>query len=206
MCSEEKVRIVVNTRSLRSRGEFYLIDRFVKTLFDISLDRLFEILNAEIICLDESCKHLFMIERSLLDKIRTLRERDVEVVSAGLRIGFIESGKFIPTPLFLDLLYERLATTRGAVIAGERGVKAFLYGNDLLYESVIKIYEPFKRNHIVSIIDPEDGRVVGIGVATEDLEEILKWPRTREYMIKPVVKNIFDLGFYLRAQREEEYE
>ena len=88
-------------------------------------------------------------------------------------------------PYLSPVLYEEIYMEHGfraAVIARDKGVRAFLYGNDLLPISVKKVYGPTK--YPLAVIDGSDHRVIGV----------VRWdPRDRIY------KNIYDLGLFLRA-------
>lgn len=63
----------------------------------------------------------------------------------------------------------------------EQGIKAFLYGNDILPESVIKVIPPLKG--VYAVVDPLDEEVVGF----------VEWSS-----IKNVYANIYDAGVFLR--------
>ncbi len=88
-------------------------------------------------------------------------------------------------PYLSPVLYEEIYMEHGfraAVIARDKGVKAFLYGNDLLPVSVQKVYGP--KKHPLAVIDSTDHRVIGV----------VRWdPQKRIY------RNIYDLGLFLRA-------
>lgn len=124
----------------------------------------------------------------------------------GWPVGIVIKGKAYPYPELLNMMYRCAGRIRSAVEARPQGVRAFLYGNDLLVASVNKIHRPFGRGDIVGVIDPEDGRVIGIGRASLDPEEIyraISMGRDTEV----VVENIFDLGWFLRTLKPvgEEY-
>ncbi len=88
-------------------------------------------------------------------------------------------------PYLSPVLYEEIYMEHGyraAVIARDKGVKAFLYGNDLLPVSVQKVYGP--KKYPLAVIDSSDHKVIGV----------VRWdPRNRIY------RNIYDLGLFLRA-------
>ncbi len=88
-------------------------------------------------------------------------------------------------PYLSPVLYEKIYMEHGfraAVIARDKGVKAFLYGNDLLPISIEKVYGPTK--YPLAVIDSSDHRVIGV----------VRWdPHDRIY------RNIYDLGLFLRA-------
>jgi len=107
-------------------------------------------------------------------------EYPATTIYSGRWIGLVINDKPYLSPVIYEEIY-RDNGFRAAVIAKEKGVKAFLYGNDLLPISVEKIYEP--RREAVAVIDKTDYRVIGVA----------RWdPRMR------VFKNIYDLGLFLR--------
>ncbi len=70
---------------------------------------------------------------------------------------------------------------KAAIIVKEQGVKAFLYGNDILLESVLQVVPPVKK--LFAVIDSADNEVIGFAA----------WnPRRRIY------ENIYDAGLFLR--------
>ncbi|MEM3831155.1 MAG: hypothetical protein QXS89_03040 [Sulfolobales archaeon] len=192
-------------RVIRSYKELRSLDLYIREVFEVALEEVLKRLDSVILCFEEPCKRMYLVEERLLERIFGLYDRGVEIQAAGVLIGLIYGELFIPSPRFLELLYGTLDTVRGAVIAREEGVRVFLYGRDLLYESVVEILRPFRKKLTVAVIDRSDNRVVGVGFAAEDADEILRWPRTRDYMRRPVVYNIIDLGLYLRAQDEDLY-
>ncbi len=70
---------------------------------------------------------------------------------------------------------------RAAIVVKEQGVKAFLYGNDILVESVLKKIPPDKG--VYTVIDGEDGEILGF----------VEWSEK-----KKVYVNLYDIGLFLR--------
>lgn len=134
------------------------------------------------------------------------REPGLKHLYIGAPVGIVIKGEIYPYPDLLQKIYECTGEIRSAVEAGPQGVRAFLYGNDLLAASVKKIYRPFGRGDIVGVIDTEDGRVIGVGRASLDPEEILR-ARAAGRNTEAAVENVFDLGWFLRILKPvaEEY-
>ncbi len=88
-------------------------------------------------------------------------------------------------PYLSPVLYEEIYMEHGyraAVIARNKGVKAFLYGNDILPISVQRVYGP--KKYPLAVIDSSDHKVIGV----------VRWdPRRKIY------RNIYDLGLFLRT-------
>lgn len=124
----------------------------------------------------------------------------VNVLAIGMIIGWIKKGKkFIPSPHIFNLAIENGFSFGCAVVARSQGVKAFLYGNDLLIASVEKLLEPVEKDTYVAVIDFEDMRAIGIGKLVVDPRKVGELMAKGEVLL-PVVENIFDLGVLLRDE------
>lgn len=100
---------------------------------------------------------------------------------SGEWIGIIIHGKPYPSPI----IYEKIYGSRGvraAIVVKDKGAKAFLYGNDVLYESISRIIPPIE--YPVAVIDEADDKVIGVA--------------RRAAGAKPYFQNIYDLGIFLR--------
>jgi hypothetical protein len=111
---------------------------------------------------------------------RELRLCGLRVIYEGLWLGVYTKKTVLPsTTLASRIIRER--GLRSAIIVSDQGVKAFLYGNDILPESVIKKY-PSKIG-IYTVIDHSDNEVIGFS----------KWSSR-----KNVYVNLYDVGIFLR--------
>jgi len=119
-------------------------------------------------CFDEHC---FIHEEAGRDEYVTL-------IYSGLWIGVIIDGD-----VYLSIpIYEKIYSTIGfkaAIVVGELGVKNFLYGRDILEESIVSKYPPL--NNPLAVIDHSDGRVIGVVKPVENR----------------VYKHIYDLSMFL---------
>lgn len=102
-------------------------------------------------------------------------------IYSGAWVGVLVGGMVAPSPEVYERAF-RAAGPRAAAVAADQGVRAFLYGNDLLLESVLELYEPL--DDLVAVVDALDWRVVGVA----------RWDRARR-----VFKNVYDLGMFLRS-------
>ncbi|AFK51355.1 hypothetical protein TCELL_0931 [Thermogladius calderae 1633] len=102
-------------------------------------------------------------------------------VFSGNAVAVVVKGHVVLTPVLYEKVFGRLGLV-AAVKASEQGVKAFLYGKDLLLESVLEIYPPV--DSYVAVVDSVDGLVVGVA----------RWDSGSR-----VFRNIFDIGLYLRG-------
>jgi 60S ribosome subunit biogenesis protein NIP7 len=102
------------------------------------------------------------------------------ILYEGPWIAFILGKRIVPSiPLVSRIFREK--GVKAAVLVKEQGIKAFLYGNDILPESVIKIIPPLKG--VYAVVNPLDEEVVGF----------VEWSS-----IKNVYVNIYDAGVFLR--------
>lgn len=99
---------------------------------------------------------------------------------SGKWAGLSVKGVVVPSIQLLNEIYSGKGPT-AAILVAEQGVRAFLYGNDVLTESVIKAYPP--ANGVVGVIDAADMRVIGVAKFSKK---------------EGVYENIYDAGIFLR--------
>lgn len=100
----------------------------------------------------------------------------------GVWVGVIIDNKPYLSPEIYEKIYHDIGTYRAAIIVGEKGVKNFLYGNDVLEQSIIAEYPPLDQP--VAVIDNLDGKVIGVAK---------RWDVRGK-----IYRNIYDLGIFLR--------
>ncbi|MEM1695754.1 MAG: hypothetical protein QXJ18_03050 [Desulfurococcaceae archaeon] len=101
-------------------------------------------------------------------------------IFGGRWIALYVKGTLAPSIPLIKEIYKRTGL-RAAIVVSEEGVKAFLYGNDVLPESVIELVPPSKG--LYAVVDYYDKDVVGFA----------KWnPKKRVY------ENIYDIGIFIR--------
>lgn len=146
-----------------------------KNTFDVNPGEYIGIVNRDelrYLCINDLC-----IIHSI---IAGAGEFGTNTIYQGQWVATIVKGEITPSIPLVKKIYSSKGF-RAAVLVGEKGVKAFLYGNDVLLESIIEKYEPV--DGLVSIVDSSDNEIIGFA----------KWnPR------KKVFENIYDLGIYLR--------
>jgi len=127
---------------------------------------------------------------------------NINVVAVGIIIGWIEKNSvFIPSTHLFNMVREKGFSIGCSIVAKQHGVKAFLYGRDLLALSVERFLYPVEKDMYVAVLDSEDMSVIGIGklvIDPSDLGKLLSEGK----VLALVVKNVFDLGILLR---DEEY-
>lgn len=99
----------------------------------------------------------------------------------GLWTGLLVKRILVPSINIASRIY-REHGVRAAIVVAEKGIRAFLYGNDILPRSVLKVIPP---NHgIYAVLDPTDNEVVGF----------VKWSAKRH-----IYENLYDAGIFLRV-------
>ncbi|MEM0026396.1 MAG: hypothetical protein QXT53_00485 [Ignisphaera sp.] len=124
----------------------------------------------------------------------------INVVGAGILAGWIWGGRFIPSPHLYNFIKVFTKKMGCGIIAKPQGIKAFLYGNDLLLASFEEGLPPVLKGRPVAVIDREDYTAIGIGIASLDLKEIESLQKKGKMLI-PIVKNVFDLGIHIRNEK-----
>ena len=103
------------------------------------------------------------------------------VVYGGLWIATIVKGALAPSISLANRIFKERGV-RASLLVAEQGVKAFLYGNDVLPQSVLEVIPP--EHGLYAVVDPEDNEVIGFA----------KWnPEKRVY------ENVYDAGIFLRS-------
>ncbi|MET1160307.1 MAG: hypothetical protein ABWW65_05045 [Thermoprotei archaeon] len=104
----------------------------------------------------------------------------VSLIYTGNWIGVLVGDDVYLSPQLYEKIYSRTGY-RAAIVVSEKGIKNFLYGKDVLEESVLKKYPPL--DNPVAVIDSYDNRVVGVAIPIRE---------------RRIYKNVYDLGIFLR--------
>lgn len=127
--------------------------------------------NLHELCVGQVC----VIYEPALDRLG-----DATILFSGKWVALQIKGELAPSVPLVEKIYSHEGY-RAAIVVAEKGVKAFLYGNDVLPASVLEKHPPVEN--IVSVIDSSDYRIIGFA----------KYDKHRD-----VYKNIYDLGIFLR--------
>ncbi|MEM1560336.1 MAG: hypothetical protein QXK24_01030 [Ignisphaera sp.] len=139
-----------------------------------------------------------LVPRELVDSIVKLS--NTNVLSSGSLCGWIHSGRFVPAPHLFNLS-KRYGYKHGcSVVVKPQGVKAFLYGNDVLLASFDHFISPVRKGDYVAVLDSSDMHAIGTGLLLIDRDEVEKLIREGK-MLVAIVKNVFDLGIHIRNER-----
>lgn len=127
---------------------------------------------------------IFALPKSSIDKVleRILESVQPHVISMGVHVFRKRSRKLLPMLGLLNFIKPR----KGYVVVSYEGIKHFLYGKDVLYDNIIKIVElPTTCNLPYIVVGPK-GEAIGYG-------------RLAIFKGKPLIRNVLDLGWYLRS-------
>jgi len=120
-------------------------------------------------CFDEIC--FIHEEAGRLNK--------ASLIYSGLWIGLIINDNVYLSPQLYEKIYYDTGF-KASIIVNDIATKNFLYGRDILEESILEKYPPLSNP--ISVVDHRDRRVIGVA----------------EYVGKGIYKNIYDLGWFLR--------
>ncbi len=125
----------------------------------------------------------------IIDK---LLEEGKHPYALGLHMGRLRKNRFVPS---LELGYIASKRTKACVIVNAEGEKNFLYGKDLLARSIVNTKSIIHKGQVVILLN-EDEEYIGIGKALENI--VKKNNRIVTKQSGFIIKNIIDLGWYLR--------
>ncbi|MEM0361779.1 MAG: hypothetical protein QXY36_01420 [Sulfolobales archaeon] len=137
----------------------------------------------------------YLISDELLNTIKKLWSAGRNPYSAGIYLGRLRKRKpyLIPSTILASAVFSRLGRYVNSVVVSDSGLKPFLYGRDVLKTSVIKAYPTIVKGSPTFVLGI-DGYVYGVGIATTNGEDIGRLDES-----EVVVKNVFDVGWYLRG-------
>lgn len=158
----------------RGRPPQYVVNELKRILVDIYCASPLEFISGgdiKYICFNDVC--ILYTGRDRLDAL--------DVIYEGKWVGLYTKNTVAPSISVIRSIYDKHGV-RAAIVVSEKALKAFLYGRDILSESVVEIIPP--RGRLYSVIDPTDSEVVGF----------VKWSDEER-----VYKNIYDAGIFIRA-------
>lgn len=135
----------------------------------------------ELVCVDSGeCVEVLVVRASAYEKIPTLGgELTGKVFSVGVHSARVCRDEFKPLLGLLNVLRGRVR--RGYVVVNEKSEKVFLYGRDILPEGVLEM---------------KPSGCKGVLVVLNKKLEPIGWARASG---GGVIKNMLDLGWYLRS-------
>lgn len=132
--------------------------------------------NTRLTCIDRLC--IIHSEEACASQLRLA---GIRVLYEGGWLGVYTRNHVLPSTVLANSITRERGPS-SAIIVSEQAVKSFLYGNDILPKSVIKIYP--STIGVYAVIDQLDQEVIGFA----------KWSKR-----KNVYVNLYDIGFFLRT-------
>ncbi len=181
------------------RGFKGFCEDYLKGLFG---SEVCELTNYSVLICSGIFTEAYLLSSEVLEVVNVLLRAGRVPYSAGIYVGRVRRSppRLIPSADFLGFIYEFLGSPRRAFKVSWRGIKPFLYGRDILKSSVIKCFDPVSRGEVAAVLG-EDGLVYGVGISEVDGCDSLKGFGDLEV----VVKNVFDVGWFLRSDSERKF-
>jgi 60S ribosome subunit biogenesis protein NIP7 len=132
-------------------------------------------------------KEVYAISDDLLGFINKAK---LNIVCAGIKVG--EVGKRFR--FSLEGTFYLANKKRKRIYVNNKGEMLFLYGRDILAESVVDVTDDVRENDMVMVCNARDD-IIGIGRSEFDASRI------REVEKRVVVENFVDRGEYLRKRK-----
>lgn len=171
------------SREIVSKKERMYIENYLKNILGVDIDNI----NLFLDKLVKTCFNNFCIifeDRGF---------NDLNMIFKGRWVAGIVGEEVFISPWLYDIIYKQFGR-RACIVVDGKGLEVFLYGGDLFASSIREYYEPIDNN--VAVLDCRDNNVIGVAkplVKGHELRKLIK-----ERVDKPVFKNIFDLGMYIR--------
>ncbi|HIQ03279.1 MAG TPA: hypothetical protein EYH40_02540 [Desulfurococcales archaeon] len=137
----------------------------------------------------------FLVNNELKELLSIMKKINIQnPFSIGLFVGtIIENKSNIAFKVGLDLMeYLAQQLRRNIVIVSDDAAKLFLYGRDILLNSIIKILPPISY---LTVIANKELEILGIAKPLVNLETFIREGRRGNIV---ALKNVVDKGWYLR--------
>ncbi|MGB9676302.1 MAG: hypothetical protein ACPL0C_03860 [Candidatus Bathyarchaeales archaeon] len=108
---------------------------------------------------------------------------------AGVYLGMVKNGVFLPSFNLLKIIAEKEGANK--VFVDERSAWLFICGRDIFKRGITKIEGSRKRGDYTLVLN-RHGECLGFGIILKDLDAVEKGV---------VVKNVLDIGDFLRRER-----
>lgn len=121
--------------------------------------------------------------------LKKLAQKRGDWLFAGIYLGKIENGKFFPSFPLLSMIADQ---AKNNVVIDDKAAWLFVCGRDLFKEGVLEAYGS-KSKGAYTLIFNRYGECLGFGRIEKDLDGAKSGI---------VIKNIFDVGDFLRRERD----
>jgi len=142
---------------------------------------------------DENLIYLITEE---VNKVLKRFQQIVDIISAGIYLGFIARGKFFLSLEGAELLLkEKLIPEQRFIKVNKEGEKAILYGNSIEKKMILNLSSEVKKNSLILIFNHLN-ELIALGNVVVELENF-DLLNERDILIK----NLVDKGYYLRRKQ-----
>ncbi|MEM3616575.1 MAG: hypothetical protein QXN95_00175 [Candidatus Bathyarchaeia archaeon] len=128
----------------------------------------------------------------LSPNLKKLVEKGGDWLFAGTYLGKVENGKFFPSFLLLSMIADQ---AQNRVVVNDRAAWLFVCGRDIFKDGVLEAYGSRSKGAYTLVFNSY-GECLGFGKIERDLDKAKSGV---------VVKNILDVGDFLRRERNTEF-
>ena len=170
-----------------TQEEHKLIQNAIDRLFGEKIaDKLIQ--NKHLIIGEGKWKEIFLISDKMIKILEAIADKK-QPYSLGMQIGELDKNKKFK--LSLEAVFEIVKFTSHKIQLTAKGAQTILYGRNISFSQVDKICYNARKGDYVILLD-ENGFPIGLGKILHDLTKM------QQDKFKICIKNIMDLGWYLR--------
>jgi len=176
------------TFRLSTQEELKFIQNAIDKLFGEKIAEKF-IQNKHLIIGEGKWKEIFLVSDKMITILEAMANKK-QPYSLGMQIGELDKNKKFK--LSLEAVFEIVKFTSHLIKLTAKGAQTILYGRNISFSQVDKIcYDDAKEGDYTILLD-ENGFPIGLGKILHDLAKM------QLIRFKICIKNIIDLGWYLR--------
>ncbi len=133
---------------------------------------------------------LYAISNDIWENVQKLMELNLQLESLGIWVGEIREENFNPSLELVQLIAPHI---RGRTMyLTERGSQIFVYGHNILAQSVKRVTRDVNANDIV-LVRSNDKLPIGMAKVFENPKKLRKMKKDDVF-----AQNLLDIGWYLR--------
>jgi ribosome biogenesis protein Nip4 len=170
-----------------TQEEHKLIQNAIDRLFGEKIAGQF-IQNKHLIIGEGKWKEIFLVSDKMINILEAIADKK-QPYSLGMQIGELDKNKKFK--LSLEAVFELDKFTSKRIQLTTKGAQTILYGRNISFSAIDKILYETKKGDYIILLD-ENGFPIGVGKILHDLSKM------QQNQFKICIKNIMDLGWYLR--------
>ncbi len=172
---------------LSTHKELKFVQNAIDNLFGEKIAEKF-IQNKHLIIGEGKWKEIFVVSDKMITILKAIADKK-QPYSLGMQIGELDKNKKFK--LSLEAVFEIVKYTSHKIQLSAKGAQTILYGRNISFSAVDKIYYKAKKGDYAILLD-ENGFPIGLGKILHDFAKM------QQNQFKICIKNIIDLGWYLR--------